>query len=219
MGIALCLVAAAATAANIRAETPLQASSMRSSDFALGDGGRATPMCRSTFNGLCASARAASLGNCFVCAGAHQAQLVEAGCQPSDVDTLCRMPSVAPLVWPHTFAANGTENFPPHNATGLPFSFAYDLTYVDAATGIKGAQRIYRAAGTLDETCKAVRPGEACTQLAVAGQRYMIFSGYCCRCCSWEHGCGPLSATWADGATFTGTREVRQLFEKSGVGS
>ena len=113
-----------------------------------------------------------------------------------------------PLVWPTKFIANGTETFPSSNASGLGFSFAYDLSYVDPLTEIKGAQRIFRNAGTLDNQCQAVRPGAACTQLAVGGQRYLLFSDYCCRCCSWEHGCGPLSATWTEGATFRGTRVV-----------
>ena len=172
-------------------------------------GAHVSHSCEHTFQEMCTSARVLPVDDCLVCAGNHQTELRKAGCQPQDINLLCKSAKPTPLVWPTKFAANGTESFPPHNASGLAFSFAYDLEYVDTKTGIKGAQRIYRAGGTLDETCRAVRPGASCTQLAVGGQRYMVFPDYCCRCCSWEHGCGPLSATWTEGAVYTGVRDVQ----------
>lgn len=37
-----------------------------------------------------AGARRASSGNCFVCAGLHQTELMAAMCQPTDLDDFCR---------------------------------------------------------------------------------------------------------------------------------
>jgi hypothetical protein len=39
---------------------------------------------------LCGGARRASVGNCFVCAGQHQARLKQTGCEEGDIDVYCR---------------------------------------------------------------------------------------------------------------------------------
>lgn len=46
--------------------------------------------CLDALTNLCDDARRASAGNCFVCAGQHQAALMHAGCGESDFDNFCR---------------------------------------------------------------------------------------------------------------------------------
>lgn len=45
--------------------------------------------CAPRLDELCASARAASVGNCFVCAGTHQSQIKKAKCTEADIDNFC----------------------------------------------------------------------------------------------------------------------------------
>jgi hypothetical protein len=90
--------------------------------------------------------------------------------------------------WPSTFFVNFQEYFLGGGGKAYAGGYALDVDYVDNATGIKGAQIIYRGP-TMDESCNAVNPGQACVTLAVAGQRYLMFedgSPICCRCCSWK---------------------------------
>eukprot|EP01047_Picozoa_sp_COSAG01_P031287 COSAG01_NODE_2214_length_8156_cov_27.117910_3_plen_715_part_00 len=69
------------------ADASLDDIALKGCDFHLG----VSPTCRGAFDALCADARAASLGSCFVCAGAHQARLMDHGCRSYDVDALCKM--------------------------------------------------------------------------------------------------------------------------------
>ena len=69
-------------------------------------------------------------------------------------------------------------------------------------------QVIYRGAGTQDGVCKALLPNSDCTQLAVGGQRYLFGGGKCCRCCSWDNGCGPVKPSWVDSAKYVGQRLI-----------
>jgi hypothetical protein len=48
------------------------------------------PSCKTALLQLCAAARRASAGNCFVCAGAHQQQLQQAQCVQRELDSFCR---------------------------------------------------------------------------------------------------------------------------------
>ena len=57
-------------------------------------------------------------------------------------------------------------------------AFALDLTWVDNATGIKGAQIILRNDGSKEYTCNAVNPGPKCNTLSVAGHRYVTVYFY-----------------------------------------
>lgn len=114
--------------------------------------------------------------------------------------------------YPATFSSNFTERF---NKTSdgaptppLPGFFALDMSFVDPKTKIVGAQVIIRAAGTQDGVCANLLPNSECTQLAVAGQRYIFGGGKCCRCCSWAHGCGPTAPKWVENATYVGRKDI-----------
>jgi phosphatidylserine/phosphatidylglycerophosphate/cardiolipin synthase-like enzyme len=54
--------------------------------------GAAPAGCTSAFDTLCGAARRASVGNCYLCVNAHQAELGNAGCSPGDVEGLCSPP-------------------------------------------------------------------------------------------------------------------------------
>ena len=45
-------------------------------------------------------------------------------------------------------------------------------------------------------------------QLAVGGQRYLVYQDACCRCCSWANGCGPVVPSWTVNATYSGPKQV-----------
>jgi hypothetical protein len=47
-------------------------------------------ICRQSLTQLCADAKRASVGNCYQCEGAHQAELVHAHCTPADLDEYCK---------------------------------------------------------------------------------------------------------------------------------
>ena len=113
--------------------------------------------------------------------------------------------------WPPSFSAHFEEFFSNGNGTAHHGLFALDVAYIDNATGIAGAQAIYRDSSP-DETCHAVNPQGHCIQLSVGGQRYLLFeegTPQCCRCCSWANGCGPTRPAWTENATLEGTRVVR----------
>ena len=114
--------------------------------------------------------------------------------------------------WPSSFWANFVEFYRGGEGQAFDGAFALDLEHVDQATGIKGAQTILRNDGSLDPTCHAVNPGPKCVQISVGGQRYLSFesgSPLCCRCCSWEDGCGPVVPEWTQNASYVGTKVVR----------
>eukprot|EP01048_Picozoa_sp_COSAG05_P018987 COSAG05_NODE_2884_length_2540_cov_3.141745_1_plen_347_part_00 len=48
--------------------------------------------CSATMDPLCRSARASSVGNCLVCVGMHQSQLMRASCTEADMDEYCNKP-------------------------------------------------------------------------------------------------------------------------------
>jgi len=106
---------------------------------------------------------------------------------------------------------NFEEFWPDGGGDSKEAAYALDMTYVDPATGIVGAQAVLRG-DTEDFSCSAVNPGNKCVTLAVGGQRYLLFDDgptTCCRCCSWENGCGPLAPQWTENATYLGTKTVR----------
>ena len=45
--------------------------------------------CTRILTRLCETAKAASVGNCIVCAGMHQSQLQHANCSNADIDKFC----------------------------------------------------------------------------------------------------------------------------------
>ena len=61
-----------------------------------------------------------------------------------------------------------------------------------------------------DYNCGSVKgqDGTECTQLAVGGQRYLVYQDACCRCCSWANGCGPIVPSWTENATYAGQKQV-----------
>ena len=61
-----------------------------------------------------------------------------------------------------------------------------------------------------DYNCGSVKgqEGTECTQLAVGGQRYLVYQDACCRCCSWANGCGPIVPSWTENATYAGQKQV-----------
>ena len=120
-------------------------------------------------------------------------------------------PPPARPTWPATFFVNFEEFWSGGGGDGREAGYALDMTYVDPATGIKGAQAVLRGPSE-DFSCNAVNPGSKCVTLAVGGQRYLSFEDgpvTCCRCCSWGDGCGPLTPQWTENATYAGTKIVR----------
>jgi hypothetical protein len=108
--------------------------------------------------------------------------------------------------WPSSFFANFTETFSVAQKSAVHHGwFALDLNY--SSGGFVGAEAIYRVDGqTAIGICKDFHKDTACIELAVAGQRYIVFPEIqeCCRCCSWKNGCGPLRSAWVDNASFIG---------------
>eukprot|EP00746_Dinoflagellata_sp_MGD_P141145 gnl/MRDRNA2_/MRDRNA2_74307_c0_seq1.p1 gnl/MRDRNA2_/MRDRNA2_74307_c0~~gnl/MRDRNA2_/MRDRNA2_74307_c0_seq1.p1 ORF type:complete len:238 (+),score=26.24 gnl/MRDRNA2_/MRDRNA2_74307_c0_seq1:66-779(+) len=128
------------------------------------------------------------------------------GCGSSGSSAPPSPPAPSPqAVWPPVFFANFTETFVKdgRNSTGY---YALDLTF----NGSKGAQAIYRSDGTDAETCGFVHQNTPCIQLALDGQRYLIFpeKNDCCICCSWAQGCGPIGTQWTNGALYKGRQTV-----------
>ena len=124
--------------------------------------------------------------------------------------SVARAPPAKPA-WPPTFFVNAEEFFSGGGGAGTEAGYAYDSTYVDKATGIVGAEAILRGV-SMDPSCEAVNPGNACATLSVAGHRYLTFADGlpgCCRCCSWGNGCSPFQAGWAANATYIGSKTVR----------
>jgi hypothetical protein len=118
--------------------------------------------------------------------------------------------------WPALFSVRFQEFWAGGDGKNSEAFYLLDADYVDNATSKKGAQYVARSGSTLDSSCHAVNPGNACDTIVVAGQRYLSFDDAipgtrttCCRCCSWENGCGPLMPKWTDSATYTGTKIVR----------
>ena len=82
----------------------------------------------------------------------------------------------------------------------------------DTTTGVlyydssRNAERVDRAEGRGDRYCGSVHPLKhtPCTHVAVNGMRYLIFPELktCCSCCSFAAGCGPLTPTWLNNATY-----------------
>eukprot|EP01046_Picozoa_sp_COSAG06_P041988 COSAG06_NODE_5288_length_3583_cov_1.380310_2_plen_128_part_00 len=54
-----------------------------------GGGGRPTTPCAVALAALCHDARQTSAGNCFICCGQHQRQLMVASCSQPDFDSFC----------------------------------------------------------------------------------------------------------------------------------
>lgn len=77
--------------------------------------------------------------------------------------------------------------------------------WYDAANG---NEVITRADGRGDRYCGSIHPWSVtpCTHLVTGGSRYLIFPELdeCCLCCGADMGCGILSPTWLDGASFQG---------------
>ena len=96
--------------------------------------------------------------------------------------------------------------------TGAVSSGVYtvDLNHDDSVTGITGAELSVHSFGHQDPVCSALRPNTPCTQVAVGGQRYIVWAAspvdQCCRCCSWAEGCGPT--LMVQNATYEGQRAV-----------
>jgi len=111
--------------------------------------------------------------------------------------------------WPSVFSAKFEETFSGSATPGIEGYYALDMSFKDPATGIVGAQLIRRGNGTQDGICSTLIKNDECTDLAVGGQRYIYGGGKCCRCCSWEHGCGPIKSSWVDNATYAGQRVVK----------
>ena len=116
--------------------------------------------------------------------------------------------------WPETFFANFCEslNSSTHDENFTAY-YALDLSY-QGKNGNVGASAVYRSDGkTALKICEAFHPNTACIQLAVSGHRYLVFPDIekCCRCCSWEHGCGPLMQNWTAPAVYMGRRNVSGL--------
>jgi glucose/arabinose dehydrogenase len=69
--------------------------------------------CDAALQELCAPARRASAGNCFVCVGQHQEQLKAAHCRPTNFDSFCHEHSLVDpaghewLAWPYGVALTG----------------------------------------------------------------------------------------------------------------
>eukprot|EP00747_Dinoflagellata_sp_TGD_P168731 gnl/TRDRNA2_/TRDRNA2_195829_c0_seq1.p1 gnl/TRDRNA2_/TRDRNA2_195829_c0~~gnl/TRDRNA2_/TRDRNA2_195829_c0_seq1.p1 ORF type:complete len:254 (+),score=18.05 gnl/TRDRNA2_/TRDRNA2_195829_c0_seq1:76-837(+) len=57
--------------------------------------------------------------------------------------------------------------------------------------------------GTLDHLCPFYHNNTACTQLTTLGWKWLVFPEikHCCKCCSYETGCGPLSKSWLQNST------------------
>eukprot|EP00746_Dinoflagellata_sp_MGD_P090208 gnl/MRDRNA2_/MRDRNA2_35603_c0_seq1.p1 gnl/MRDRNA2_/MRDRNA2_35603_c0~~gnl/MRDRNA2_/MRDRNA2_35603_c0_seq1.p1 ORF type:complete len:238 (+),score=26.81 gnl/MRDRNA2_/MRDRNA2_35603_c0_seq1:84-797(+) len=70
-------------------------------------------------------------------------------------------------------------------------------------TAGKAAGLLTFADGTRDHLCSAYHNNTACSMLEAQGWRYMVFPQIeqCCKCCSFENGCGPLSPHWLNNAT------------------
>ena len=95
-------------------------------------------------------------------------------------------------VWPAAFTAFFIS--PAKNTTG-----SYSLT--------QSAERIVLSDGTRDHLCSALHNNTACTQLTVAGFRFLDFPALdeCCKCCSYASGSyecgGPLGPQWVSNMT------------------
>ena len=85
-------------------------------------------------------------------------------------------------VWPSVFFANFSEQHVTVATDSDVGYYALDLGF----DGGKGAQAIYRTNGT-STNCGGVHKNTPCTQLAVGGERYLVFpeKDDCCVCCSW----------------------------------
>ena len=55
----------------------------------VGAGGGPTAQCAAALTALCHGARQSSAGNCFICCGQHQRQLMVARCSQPDFDSFC----------------------------------------------------------------------------------------------------------------------------------
>jgi hypothetical protein len=101
---------------------------------------------------------------------------------------------VAAPTWPATFSANFTS--PPYpGGKGTSGFFAYDSA---ADAELKTFQD-----GTHDHLCSAYHNATPCTHLTVAGWYYLVFPerDACCKCCSFDEGCGPLRPNWLSNST------------------
>ena len=108
--------------------------------------------------------------------------------------------------WPSSFFANFThEDFPKAGTSNGTGYYALDLGYDNG----KGAQAIFRSDGT-STICGKFHANTPCTQLAVGGQRYLVFPelGECCTCCSWKQGCGPILPQWTKNARYEGRQTI-----------
>lgn len=76
-------------------------------------------------------------------------------------------------------------------------------------------EKIVRANGRGDRYCGSIHPltDTPCTHLVKEGRRYLIFPelSECCMCCTSEAGCGVLSPTWLQNATFQGVESIRGI--------
>ncbi|GLI69515.1 hypothetical protein VaNZ11_014151 [Volvox africanus] len=82
--------------------------------------------------------------------------------------------------------------------------------YYDA---LSAKEAIYRENGNGDRYCGSVHPFRQtpCLHVVTDGKRYLVFPelGECCMCCTAEMGCGVLSPTWLQGASFEGTTTIQ----------
>ena len=123
-------------------------------------------------------------------------------------------------VWPRAFRIAFNE------ATGLPIigGKTEGQLYYDAN---QRAERIDRVNGHIDRYCGSVHPlkwDTPCTHIAYGGERFLLFpelhgDDACCSCCSFEDGCGPLSADWLRNATFVPPGRPSPLHQRRGAGS
>jgi len=122
--------------------------------------------------------------------------------------------------WPDAFFANFSEHLNssflfPNSSHGANFTayYALDLSY-KGKDGHVGASAVYRSDGkTALKICHAFHPNTACIQMKVSGHLYLVYPeiNECCRCCSWEHGCGPLKRNWTAPAVYMGRRNISGL--------
>ncbi|CAG9322717.1 unnamed protein product [Blepharisma stoltei] len=110
-----------------------------------------------------------------------------------------------PPQWPNTFTQSFNETFISTSYGNHTTNGVYYYDYTSQST------RIDRDNGRYDAFCglngfKILVDGP-CNQFAVGGNRYIHYpkDHYCCFCCNYQQGCGPLYPTWMDNSTFLGT--------------
>ncbi|GIL96686.1 hypothetical protein Vretimale_2444 [Volvox reticuliferus] len=84
--------------------------------------------------------------------------------------------------------------------------------YYDA---LSRKEAVFRENGNGDRYCGSVHPftQTPCVHIITDGKRYLVFPelGECCMCCTAEMGCGILSPTWLQGASFEGTTTIQGI--------